>query len=316
MPMPVMPAWDVDACVKEAERVAGLGLRGVNMTSDPQDLGAPDLANRAWDPLWEVCADLAPAGALPHRRRANTAMDFFGKYFWPSQDEYVKPAIGGSMLFIGNARVLINTIFAGIFDRFPKLQMVLGRERHRLDPVHPRDDGLRAVGERPGAVHGAVEEAVGVLQASTGTPPSGSRRTRATCRPGRHGRRGQRSCSRPTSRTRPASTPSPLDTVAEKMDGAAPGDPPQDHGRERRQALPAVAARRMTKLGDDDFGGIGCDGGALGVDSAGGHVPDQDHDRHCEYRGRERVADTNAPGGTGEPQPVGEGRPEGPGEDV
>ena len=37
------------------------------MTSDPQDLGSPDLANRAWDPLWEVCADLAPAGALPHR---------------------------------------------------------------------------------------------------------------------------------------------------------------------------------------------------------------------------------------------------------
>jgi predicted TIM-barrel fold metal-dependent hydrolase len=51
-------------------------------------------------------------------------MNFFGQYFWPSQDEYVKPAIGGSMLFIGNARVLINTVYAGIFDRFPKLKMV------------------------------------------------------------------------------------------------------------------------------------------------------------------------------------------------
>ena len=67
LPMPVMPAWDVDLCVKETERCAGLGLRGINMTSDPQDLGSPDLANRAWDPLWEVCADLAHAGALPHR---------------------------------------------------------------------------------------------------------------------------------------------------------------------------------------------------------------------------------------------------------
>jgi predicted TIM-barrel fold metal-dependent hydrolase len=28
------------------------------------------------------------------------------------------------MLFINNARVLINTVFAGIFDRFPKLTMV------------------------------------------------------------------------------------------------------------------------------------------------------------------------------------------------
>jgi predicted TIM-barrel fold metal-dependent hydrolase len=123
IPMPVMPAWDIAACVREANRVADLGLLGVNMTSDPQDMGTPDLANKAWDPFWEVCAERN----LPvhfHIGSSNTAMNFFGNYFWASQDEYVKPAIGGSMLFINNARVLINTIYAGIFDRFPKLQMV------------------------------------------------------------------------------------------------------------------------------------------------------------------------------------------------
>jgi uncharacterized protein len=123
IPLPVMPAWDVDLCVEETVRCAEQGARGINMTSDPQDLGSPDLANRAWDPLWEVCADLQ----LPvhfHIGSSNTAMDFYGKYFWESQDEYVKPAIGGSMLFINNARVVINTVFAGIFDRFPALQMV------------------------------------------------------------------------------------------------------------------------------------------------------------------------------------------------
>src|SRR5579863_1696309 len=102
LPMPVMPAWDIDACVKEAERVAGLGMRGVNLTSDPQDLGSPDLANRAWDPFWEVCAGLN----LPvhfHIGSSETAMNFYGNYFWPSQNEYVKPAIGGAMLFINNA---------------------------------------------------------------------------------------------------------------------------------------------------------------------------------------------------------------------
>jgi predicted TIM-barrel fold metal-dependent hydrolase len=123
LPMPVLPAWDIDACVREAERVADLGLRGINMTSDPQDLGSPDLANRAWDPLWEVCADRQ----LPvhfHIGASNTAMAFYGQYFWESQHPYVKPAIGGSMLFMGNARVVINTIFAGIFDRHPQLKMV------------------------------------------------------------------------------------------------------------------------------------------------------------------------------------------------
>lgn len=123
LPMPILPAWDIEGCVREAQRVAEMGLRGINMTSDPQDLGSPDLANVAWDPLWEVCADLE----LPihfHIGASLTAMNFFGQYFWESQDEFVKPAIGGAMLFIGNARVVINTIFAGIFDRFPKLKMV------------------------------------------------------------------------------------------------------------------------------------------------------------------------------------------------
>jgi predicted TIM-barrel fold metal-dependent hydrolase len=123
LPMPILPSWDIEACVREAQRLSDMGLRGVNMTSDPQDLGSPDLANRAWDPLWEVCADLE----LPvhfHIGSSLTAMNFFGQYFWESQHEYVKPAIGGAMLFIGNARVVINTIFAGVFDRHPKLKMV------------------------------------------------------------------------------------------------------------------------------------------------------------------------------------------------
>ena len=41
LPMPIMPAWEVEASVREAQRCAGLGYRGVNMTADPQDSGAP-----------------------------------------------------------------------------------------------------------------------------------------------------------------------------------------------------------------------------------------------------------------------------------
>src|SRR5262245_42658009 len=123
LPMPILPAWDVQECVREAQRVAKLGARGVNMTSDPQDLGAPDLANQAGDPLWEVLCDLRLPVHL-HIGASLTAMNFYGNYFWPSQDEYVKPAIGGTMLFINNARVVVNTILCGMFDRNPGLQFV------------------------------------------------------------------------------------------------------------------------------------------------------------------------------------------------
>jgi predicted TIM-barrel fold metal-dependent hydrolase len=123
LPMPLMPAWNVDACVAEAKRVAGLGCRGINMTTDPQDLGAPDLADRAWDPFWATCAELQ----LPvhfHIGASITAMTFYGKYFWPSHPRGTRLAIGGTMLFIGNARVVANTILSGMFDRHPGLQMV------------------------------------------------------------------------------------------------------------------------------------------------------------------------------------------------
>ena len=123
IPMPVMPAWDIAACVREAERIAALGFRGVNMTSDPQETGAPDFADDSWDPFWEACQGLN----LPvhfHIGASLTSLNFYGKYFWPSQHQNFRPAIGGAMLYLNNARVVINSVYAGIFDRFPDLKMV------------------------------------------------------------------------------------------------------------------------------------------------------------------------------------------------
>ena len=123
LPMPVLPAWDVDEAVAEAKRVASLDLRGVNITSDPNDVGGPDLANRVWDPLWEVCSELH----LPvhfHIGASLTTMTYFGTYPWESQSEDTKLAIGGTLLFIGKARVVTNIILSGMLDRHPALQMV------------------------------------------------------------------------------------------------------------------------------------------------------------------------------------------------
>ena len=123
LPMAILPAWDVDACVAEARRARTLGLRGVNITSDPQDQGGPDLANRAWDPLWEVCQDLE----LPvhfHIGASLTTMTFFGNYPWPSHDDDTQLAIGGTLLFIGNGRVVVNIICSGMLERYPGLKIV------------------------------------------------------------------------------------------------------------------------------------------------------------------------------------------------
>src|SRR4029078_5462170 len=51
LPMAILPAWDVDACVREVQRAKALGLRGVNLTADPQDRGSRHPAKRPSDPV-------------------------------------------------------------------------------------------------------------------------------------------------------------------------------------------------------------------------------------------------------------------------
>jgi predicted TIM-barrel fold metal-dependent hydrolase len=123
LPMALLPAWDIDLCVREVQRAKDLGLRGVNLTSDPQDLGAPDLASPEWDPVWDACSALG----LPvhfHIGASLTTMNYFGTYPWPAHDDDTKLAIGGTLLFIGNARVVVNIICSGMLDRFPDLKIV------------------------------------------------------------------------------------------------------------------------------------------------------------------------------------------------
>lgn len=122
-PMGALPYWDVDFAVKEIQRMAALGLKGVNTTSDPQDQGLPDLNARHWDPIWEACAALD----LPvnfHIGASATALNFFGVNGWPSHSEEAKFAIGDSLMFMGNGRVLANLLLSGVLERHPRLKVV------------------------------------------------------------------------------------------------------------------------------------------------------------------------------------------------
>ena len=67
LPMPIMPAWDIAECVREAQRCAAMGYRGVNMTADPQDSGSPDLGRPGVGPVLGGLRRPEPARALPHR---------------------------------------------------------------------------------------------------------------------------------------------------------------------------------------------------------------------------------------------------------
>lgn len=123
LPMALLPWWDLDAAVAEAERAKAMGLRGIITNSDPQDAGMKDLGDPFWDPLWSACDSLG----LPvnfHIGGSQTQRSWFGSTPWPSQGDDQKLAIGGAMMFFSNARVLANLIFSGVCERFPGLQFV------------------------------------------------------------------------------------------------------------------------------------------------------------------------------------------------
>lgn len=123
-PMALLPWWDAKLAAAEAQRAKAMGLRGVNINSDPQQhAGIPDLASPEWDPLWEVCQGLG----LPvnfHIGASESQMDWFGSAPWPSSNWDTKLAIGTAALFYSNGRVLMNLILCGLLDRFPRLKFV------------------------------------------------------------------------------------------------------------------------------------------------------------------------------------------------
>jgi predicted TIM-barrel fold metal-dependent hydrolase len=122
-PMAMLPWWDLRASVKEAERCADMGLRGVNTHANPQDHGLPDLGEDHWTPLWELCEHRnLPVNFHVGFSQGQTGWESPG--VWPSHDGYKKYAISNSMLFAPNMVVILNLLLSPVFERHPNLKFV------------------------------------------------------------------------------------------------------------------------------------------------------------------------------------------------
>ncbi len=128
-PMAMLPWWDVKLSVKEIERVHAMGLKGININSDPHTFTRadgsklPDLGQAHWYPMWEACQ----AFDMPvnfHIGASEQSMDWLGSQGWPGLHFDMRAALGGAMLFINNGRVMGNLILSGLLDRYPKLKFV------------------------------------------------------------------------------------------------------------------------------------------------------------------------------------------------
>ena len=123
LPMAMLPWWDIKLALAEAERCHAMGMRGININSDPHVHGMADLAGDYWNPLWEFCEDKGVPVNF-HIGASDSSMSWYGDTPWPSQSPAGKLSIGGTMMFISNARVICNIIASGMLDRFPALKFV------------------------------------------------------------------------------------------------------------------------------------------------------------------------------------------------
>lgn len=128
-PMALLPWWDMKEAVKETERCIAMGMKGININSDPHTVKdddgnfIPDLGHEHWYPLWEVCE----AHNLPinfHIGASETAIDWMGQQGWPSLTYDLRSGISGAMIFFNNGKTVSNLIYSGILDRFKGLKFV------------------------------------------------------------------------------------------------------------------------------------------------------------------------------------------------
>jgi predicted TIM-barrel fold metal-dependent hydrolase len=123
LPQALIPFWDIDLAAAEAARAAGLGLKGIVRCSEPHAGGLPDLVDRHWDPLWEVCSDLGLPINL-HVGASEFGMEAFMKGVWPSLDSHRRHVVGCVQIELHNSRILSNLLTSDLLVRWPDTKWV------------------------------------------------------------------------------------------------------------------------------------------------------------------------------------------------
>lgn len=118
-PQALLPFWDVDRSVKELIRChQEMGLTGFTMPDSPEKWGLPGLHEPHWDPLWSVAQE---RGVPCNFHIGSGGVE---SVVWPNLRIDRMLAAMSTVLFMNNARCIVNLIFSGLLDRFPRLKFV------------------------------------------------------------------------------------------------------------------------------------------------------------------------------------------------
>jgi predicted TIM-barrel fold metal-dependent hydrolase len=124
LPMILLPWWDVKESIAELERGVRMGMKGVNMTSDTQDMeNLPPLSHPHYDDLFKACVQHNLSVNF-HIGGSDSGNAWFAQGRWPGLTNNENLAMGGALLLSSNMRVIGNIIMSHMLDRHPGLKIV------------------------------------------------------------------------------------------------------------------------------------------------------------------------------------------------
>lgn len=125
-PQAIMPFWDIELSVKEAERAKNeLGLSGIVMSGEPHGGGLPDLGQPEWDPFYEAITDLQlPINIHVGAQAVAGHMANFMQTAWPSLADRACKPVNSVQVELANSRFVSNLVMSDVPLRWPELKWV------------------------------------------------------------------------------------------------------------------------------------------------------------------------------------------------
>jgi predicted TIM-barrel fold metal-dependent hydrolase len=115
IPLAMLPVWDPDACVREIERVAAKGARGITFPENPAPLGLASFHTDKWDRV----LDAMEAADMP------LCLHFGSSSMVPGFAEDAPYAVAISLYATNLMWTTSDILFSGLLQRHPKLKIVL-----------------------------------------------------------------------------------------------------------------------------------------------------------------------------------------------
>ncbi len=124
IPLSCVPYWDVPAAVREIERTAELGMKGIVMTGKPQNHGCPILPDPHWNDMWSAAE--AAGQSVSFHVASGGMRETKGN---PERSDMMGPEAIRVYMFgqecVENVSVACDLLTSGILQRHPKLNFAI-----------------------------------------------------------------------------------------------------------------------------------------------------------------------------------------------